>query len=156
VTQIRVSIRQHPAGSPTSPGGSDYDRNRAWQRPRGQAFEAFLSPSQKYEIWLQLIRQEVTIAEAAEQQRVYRSTIVRIRTVAKEGALAARAASKPGVTARECDYELELAKAEVARLSEAVTRMGVKLTLVGGKGGRAARPARGGAMRADAARGRTA
>src|SRR5215204_6413572 len=56
----------------------------------------FLSPSQKYEIWLQLIRQEVTIAEAATAQQVDRSTIMRIGEVAKDGALAALAASKPG------------------------------------------------------------
>ena len=101
----------------------------------GRRSKRFLSPSQKYEIWLQLIRQEVSIAEAAEQQHVDRSTIMRIRTVAKEGALAALAASKPGVGAKERDYELELAKAEVARLSEAVKQMAVRLTLVEGKGG---------------------
>lgn len=67
---------------------------------------------QKYEIWLQSVRQEVTIAEAAAQHRVDRSTVMRIRTVAKEGALAALAASKPGVKGREHDYELEQAKAE--------------------------------------------
>ena len=107
-------------------GGTDRARRRS---------KRFLSPSQKYEIWLQLIRQEVTIAEAAAQQHVDRSTIMRIRTVAKEGALAALAASKPGVQARERDDELELAKAEVARLSEALKEMAVKLTLVEGKGG---------------------
>ena len=80
-------------------------------------------------------RQEVTIAEAAEQQHVDRSTIMRIRTVANEGALAALAASKPGVHAGERDYELESAKAEAARLSEPVKQMAVKLTLVEGKGG---------------------
>lgn len=101
----------------------------------GRRSKRFLSPSQKYEIWLQLIRQEVTIAEAAAQQHVDRSTIMRIRTVAKEGALAALAASKPGVQARERDYELELAKAEVARLSEALKEMAVKLMLVEGKDG---------------------
>ena len=95
----------------------------------------FLSPSQKYEIYVQLVRQEVTIAEAAAAQHVDRSTIMRIRTVAKEDALAALAASKPGVAARERDYELELAKAEVARLSEALKEMAVRLTLVEGKGG---------------------
>jgi transposase len=95
----------------------------------------FLTPSQKYEIWLQLVRQEVTIAEAASAQRVDRSTIMRIRTVAKEGALAALAASKPGVQSRERDYELEQAKAEVARLSEACKELAVRLTLVEGKGG---------------------
>jgi transposase-like protein len=101
----------------------------------GRRSKRFLSPSQKYEIWLQLVRQEVTIAEAAAQQHVDRSTIMRIRTVAKQGALQALAASKPGVQATERDYELELAKAEVARLSEAVTEMAVKLMLVEGKGG---------------------
>lgn len=101
----------------------------------GRRSKRFLSPSQKYEIWLQLVGQEVTIAEAAAQQHVDRSTIMRIRTVAKEGALAALAACKPGVGAKERDYELEWAKAEVARLSEALKEMAVKLTLVEGKGG---------------------
>ena len=78
-----------------------------------------LSPSHKYEIWLQLIRHEVTIAEAASAQQVDRSTIMRIKQVAKDGALVALAASKPGVTGRQRDYELEAAKAEIARLSEA-------------------------------------
>src|SRR5665648_320930 len=103
--------------------------------PKKRRAKRFLTPSQKYEIWLQLVRQEVTMAEAASRERVDRSTIVRIRTVAKEGALAALAASKPGVQARERDYELELAKAEVARLSETVKEMAVKLMLVQGKGG---------------------
>jgi len=94
-----------------------------------------LSPSQKYEIWLQLLRQEVTIAEAATSQQVDRSTIMRIKQVAKEGALSALAASKPGVKGRERDYELEAAKAEIARLSEACKELAVKLTLVEGKGG---------------------
>jgi transposase-like protein len=100
----------------------------------GRRAKRFLSPSQKYEIWLQLVRQEVTIAEAAAEHHVDRSTIMRIRTVAKEGALAALAASKPGVQARQRDWELELAKAEVTRLSETVKEMAVKLMLVEGKG----------------------
>jgi transposase len=100
----------------------------------GRRRKRFLSPSEKYEIWLQLIRQEVTMAEAAEQWQVDRSTIMRIRTVAKEGALAALAASRPGSKSRERDYELEAVKAENARLSEALKEMAVRLTLVEGKG----------------------
>ena len=111
---------------------SEFDRGSDRAGRRGKRL---LSPSQKYEIWLQLVRQEVTIAEAAAQQQVDRSTIMRIRTVAKEGALATLAASKPGVQARERDYELESARAEVARLSEALKEMAVRLTLVEGKGG---------------------
>lgn len=111
---------------------SDIDRgtDRAGRRNK-----RFLSPSQKYEIWLQLVRQEATIAEVAAQQHVDRSTIMRIRTVAKEGALAALAASKPGVGARQRDYELEQAKAENARLGEALKEMAVKLMLIEGKDG---------------------
>lgn len=102
---------------------------------RKRRSKRLLTPSQKYEIWLQLVGQETTIAEAATAAQVDRSTIMRIRTVAKEGALAALAASKPGVGARERDYELEQAKAEVARLSEACRELAVRLTLVEGKGG---------------------
>lgn len=58
---------------------------------RAGVAKRMLSHSQKYEIWLQLVRQEATIAEAAATHRVDRSTIMRIRTVAKEGALAALA-----------------------------------------------------------------
>lgn len=50
---------------------------------------------------MQLVWQDVTIAEAAAALHVDRSTIMRIRTVAKEGALPALAASKPGVQSRE-------------------------------------------------------
>ena len=99
----------------------------------GRRKKRFLSPSEKYEIWLQLVRQEVTMAEAAEQWRVDRSTVMRIRTVAKEGALQALAASRPGVKGKERDFELEAAKAENARLSEALKEMAVRLTLVEGK-----------------------
>jgi len=100
----------------------------------------FLSPLQKYEIWLQLIQQEATVAEVAAAQQVDRSTIMRIKQVAKDGALAALAASKPGVKGRERDYELEQAKAEIARLSEACKELAVKLTLVEGKTVGADRP----------------
>jgi hypothetical protein len=116
------------------------DSDRGTDRA-GRRAKRFLSVTQKYEIWLQLVRQEVTIAEAeaeaeaATEHRVDRSTIMRIRVVAKEGALAALAASKPGVGAKDRDYELEAAKAEVARLSETVKEMAVRLMLVEGKGG---------------------
>ena len=58
---------------------------------------------------------------------------MRIKQVAKEGALAALAASKPGVAARQRDYELEAAKAEIARLSEALQGAGGQADAGGGK-----------------------
>src|SRR5215217_7859821 len=126
----------------------------------GRRAKRFLTPLQKYEIWLQLVRGETTIAEAADRYGVDRSTIMRLRTVAKDGALAALSESRPGVAAARRDVELEAARAEAARLGEAVKELAVKLVLVEGKGvgaewpgpaqggcghqGRAAGPARAG------------
>jgi len=100
----------------------------------GRRAKRFLTPLQKYEIWLQLVRGETTIAEAADRYGVDRSTIMRLRTVAKDGALAALAESKPGVAAARRDAELEAARAEAARLGEALKEMAVKLMLIEGKG----------------------
>jgi transposase-like protein len=100
----------------------------------GRRAKRFLTPLQKYEIWLQLVRGETTIAEAADRYGVDRSTIMRLRTVAKDGALQALAESKPGVQQARRDLELEAAKAEAARLGEAVRELAVKLVLVEGKG----------------------
>ena len=94
-----------------------------------------LAPSVKYEIFLQLVRGETPINAAAEAAGVDRSTIMKLRQVAKEGAMAALSASKPGVGKTPRDVELEAANAEVARLSEAVKELAVKLTLLEGKGG---------------------
>jgi transposase-like protein len=100
----------------------------------GRRAKRFLTPLQKYEIWLQLVRGETTIAEAADRYGVDRSTIMRLRTVAKDGALQALAESKPGVPPARRDLELEAARAEAARLGEAVRELAVKLVLVEGKG----------------------
>jgi transposase len=100
----------------------------------GRRAKRFLTPVQKYEIWLQLVRGETTIGEAADRFGVDRSTIMRLRTVAKDGALAALAESKPGVQQTRRDLELEAARAEAARLGEALKELAVKLVLVEGKG----------------------
>jgi transposase len=100
----------------------------------GRRAKRFLAPSQKYEIWLQLVRGETTISEAADRLEVDRSTIMRIREVARQGALEALAASKPGTQPAKRDLELEAARAEIARLGEAVKELAVKLLLVEGKG----------------------
>ncbi len=76
--------------------------NRGTERA-GRRAKRFLTPSQKYEIFLQLVRQEMMSAEAADNWKVDRSTIMRIRTVAKEGALEALTRSRPDVEAREHD-----------------------------------------------------
>jgi hypothetical protein len=46
--------------------------------------------------------------------------VVRIRQVAKDGALSALAESRPGIKAGTRDVEPDAVKAEIARLSETV------------------------------------
>jgi transposase len=114
---------------------SDPQSNGNGTGPRCRRGKRFLSPSEKYEIWLSLIRGEYTIAAAAERSGVDRSTIMKLRSVARQGALEALASSKPGVRASQGpDPELAAAKAEIARLSEALKEMGVRLMLAEGKG----------------------
>jgi transposase len=110
----------------TQPRGTDQTIRRK---------KRFLTPLEKYEIWLQLVRKEVTMAEAAAAWKVDRTTITRIRTVAKDGALSALSASRPGAHSNPQDQELAEAKSEIERLSDTITRMAVKLTLAEGKEG---------------------
>jgi len=93
----------------------------------------FLAPQEKFEIWMQLVRGEISIGEAADRNRVDRATISKLRDVAQKGALEALAASRPGRRQPGRDHELEDARAEADRLRNALAEMAVKLTLAEGK-----------------------
>lgn len=103
-------------------------------RNGGRRRKRFLSPSEKYELWVGLVRGEYSTVQAADRAGVDRTTIMRVRQVAKQGALEALSASRPGVRTGGVDPELVEARAEVARLSEALKEMGVRLMLAEGKG----------------------
>ena len=70
----------------------------------------------------------------ADHWQVDRGVIMRIRTVAKEGALEALSKSRPGRREKKRDMELLAARADAARLGDALKEMAVKLMLVEGKG----------------------
>ncbi len=74
-----------------------------------------------------------TDAHAAERARVDRSTIAKLREVARQGALDALAQSRPGRRGKQRDFELEAAQGEAERLRTALAEMAVKLTLAEGK-----------------------
>jgi len=93
----------------------------------------FLVPQEKYEIWMQLVKGETTIADAAERSGVDRSTISKLRDVARQGALDALAQARPGKRAGQRDVELADARAETERLRKALAEMAVRLTLAEGK-----------------------
>ena len=93
-----------------------------------------LAPSEKYEVFVQVLTQQATQREAAEKHGVDRSTVVHICRTARQGALDALAASvpgRPGVSAEAA--ELAEAKAELERLRATVTEQAVALHLNQGK-----------------------
>ncbi|MEJ7800741.1 MAG: hypothetical protein WKF60_09485 [Ilumatobacter sp.] len=101
--------------------------------PSGRKKKRLLAPQEKYEIWMQLVRGETTIGDAADKNRVDRATISKLREVARNGALEALAASRPGRRQSARDHELEDARTEVERLRTALAEMAVRLTLAEGK-----------------------
>ncbi len=84
------------------------------QRKRRQ-----LSPEEKWEIFLEVTSQELSQADAARKYGVDVSVIIRLRALAKDAALAAFAASKPGRMPSPEQVELKVALAVNDRLSEA-------------------------------------
>lgn len=93
-----------------------------------------LAPSEKYEVYVQVLSQQATQREAAEKWGVDRSTIVSICKTAKQGALDALAAARPGRPGRSAEQaELDDARAEIERLRATVTEQAVALHLHEGK-----------------------
>lgn len=100
----------------------------------GQRSRKRLAPSEKYEVFVQVLTQQATQREAAEKWGVDRSTIVSICKTAKQGALDALASARPGRPGRSAEQvELDAAKAEIERLRATVTEQAVALHLQQGK-----------------------
>jgi transposase len=92
-----------------------------------------LSPEEKWELFLEVVSGQLTQADAARKWGVDVSVVIRIRKVAKDAALAAFAASKPGRLPSPEQAELEAALADNARLSEALKELAVELSLHRGR-----------------------
>lgn len=102
--------------------------------PAGSKPRKRLAPSEKYEIFVQVLTQQATQREAAERFGVDRSTVVHICRVAKQGALDALAASVPGRPGQSPEAaELAAAREEIERLRATVTEQAVSLHLHQGK-----------------------
>src|SRR5437867_3708690 len=94
----------------------------------------FLSAEQKYDLWVRMVTGQLTAVDAAAEAGVDRSTIMTLRKVAKDGAIAALQASKPGrrPSAQEVS-EVAGLKAEVARLQGVIVEQAVELAALRGK-----------------------
>jgi transposase-like protein len=111
------------------PGSTTPTRPTQGRKPKKR-----LAPSEKYEIFVQVLTGQATQREAAERFGVDRSTVVGICRTAKQGALDALAAAVPGRPGKSAEaLELEAARAEIARLQATVTEQAVAMHLHLGK-----------------------
>jgi predicted DNA-binding protein (UPF0251 family) len=97
----------------------------------------FLTAEQKYDLWVRMLSGQITQGAAAAEAGVDRTVISRIRAVARDGAIAALQASKPGkpsVTRSEA-VQVTALEAEVARLQKTVVEQAVELAVLRGKSG---------------------
>jgi hypothetical protein len=94
--RIWFVIRQHLLGFLTQEGASDHVRFEPWQRSSRPAGQAVLDPAAEIRDLAAAGPSGDTIGEAADHWEVDRSTIMGLREVAKQGALAALAESRPG------------------------------------------------------------
>jgi transposase len=95
----------------------------------------FLTAEQKYDLWVRILTGQVSQADAAAEAGVDRTTIAALRKVARDGAIAALQASRPGqrkVSAAEASG-LAKAQAEVDRLGAVVIDQAVELAVLRGK-----------------------
>ena len=100
---------------------------------RGRRRKRSLSAEEKLQIWQQLLAGAVSQRQAAERWGVDPTTIMRIRRVARAGALSALAQSRPGVRQGAEDDELTAAREEIARLEETVNDQAIELVALRGK-----------------------
>lgn len=92
-----------------------------------------LSPEEKWEIFLEVTSQELTQADAARKWGVDTSVVIKLRRDAKDAALAAFAAAKPGGTRDPRDLKIGDLEREIGRLTEAIKEQAIELSLVRGK-----------------------
>jgi len=95
----------------------------------------FLSPEQKYDLWVRILTGQVTQSDAAAEAGVDRTTIATLRRVAKDGAIMALTAAHPGrrkVSPQEASEVAKL-KAEVDRLGGVIIEQAIELAALRGK-----------------------
>lgn len=94
-----------------------------------------LTADQKYDLFVRMLSGQLSQADAAAEVGVDRTTITRIRTVARDGAIAALQASKPGRSknSRVEQSKINVLEAEVARLQATIIEQAVELAVLRGK-----------------------
>jgi transposase-like protein len=95
----------------------------------------FLTAEQKYDLWQRMLTGQLTTAAAAAEAGVDRSTVMTLRKTARDGAIAALQASRPGRPKANRVEQTEIARltTEVARLQATIVEQAVELAALRGK-----------------------
>src|SRR6266516_3125575 len=92
-----------------------------------------LTPEEKWQLFLDVTSQQLMQADAARKYGVDVSVVIRLRRLAKDGALAAFVASKPGRPPSVEQVELEACRQECVRLTETIKEQAIELALLRGR-----------------------
>jgi len=92
-----------------------------------------LSPEEKWQVFLETTTGELSQRDAARKWRVDVSTVIKLRRLVKDAAMAAFASSRPGRPPSPTDVAVEELRTENARLTEALKELAIELSLVRGK-----------------------
>jgi len=95
----------------------------------------FLTAEQKYDLWQRMLTGQITTVAAAAEAGVDRSTIMTLRKAARDGAIAALQASRPGRPKQSRVEANEIAKltAEITRLQDTIVEQAIELAALRGK-----------------------
>jgi transposase len=95
----------------------------------------FLTAEQKYDLWQRMLTGQITTVQAAVEAGVDRSTVMTLRKTARDGAIAALQASRPGhpKQSRAEASEIAALNAEVTRLSATILEQAIELAALRGK-----------------------
>lgn len=93
-----------------------------------------LTAEQKYDLWVRMLTAQITPTQAAAEAGVDRSTISHLRKTARDGAITALTAAKPGrrPTPQEAS-EVAALRAEVDRLGTTIIEQAIELAALRGK-----------------------
>ena len=112
------------------------DSDAGTTKGAGRRAKVFLSPSRKYDIYVQLMRGETTVGAAAAQAGVDRSTSCGCGRSPGRALWRRWPASRPGASGKPArDVELDQARAEIDRLTRTVTEQAAGLVVLEKKGG---------------------
>lgn len=99
-----------------------------------QRTKRLLTAEQKYDLWVRMLTAQITPTQAAAEAGVDRSTISQLRKTARDGAITALTAAKPGRRPSGPEVsELARLRAEVDRLGATIIEQAIELAALRGK-----------------------